>query len=71
MSAEKIINIRDEKLTSIKSNKLEKQISPVRVDINNLLARVRKKQTEENKVNLVFFALFAALVLIVGILLSF
>ena len=42
-----------------------------RVDINNLLARVRKKQTEENKVNLVFFALFAALVLIVGILLSF
>jgi hypothetical protein len=42
-----------------------------RVDINNLLARARKEKEKENKTNLVFFGLISALVLIVGILLSF
>ena len=71
MSAEKIINISDEKLTSIKSNKLEKQISPVRVDINNLLARVRLKNAQERKTNLIFFSLFAALIVFLITILSF
>ena len=40
------------------------------VDINHLLARVRNEKNEENKVNMIFFGLFAALILIVGILLA-
>ena len=40
------------------------------VDINSLLARARIQKKEENKVNLIFFFLFAALILISGILLS-
>ena len=42
-----------------------------RVDINDLLARVREERKKENKVNLVFFGLFASLVIIVGLILSF
>jgi|TARA_B110000114_G_C14732141_1_gene253694 hypothetical protein len=42
-----------------------------RVDINHLIARARKEKEKENKINLVFFGLISALVLIVGILLSF
>ena len=42
-----------------------------RVDINDLLARARKIKKKENKINLVFFALISALVLVVGIILSF
>ena len=42
-----------------------------RVDINHLIARARKIKEKENKINLVFFGLISALVLIVGILLSF
>lgn len=41
-----------------------------RVDINHLLARVRKEEKKEYKINLIFFGLFASLVLVVGILLS-
>ena len=42
-----------------------------RVDINHLLARVRKEQQKDNKTNLLFFGLFVALIVIAGILLSF
>ena len=42
-----------------------------RVDINHLKARARIEKKKENKINLVFFGLISALVLIVGILLSF
>ena len=71
VSAEKIIKENDKSVEIFMTPQNSNKKSSGRVDINNLLARVRKKQTEENKVNLVFFALFAALVLIVGILLSF
>ena len=42
-----------------------------RVDINHLISRARKVKEKENKINLIFFALFSALVLIFGIILSF
>ena len=42
-----------------------------RVDINDLLARARKEKNKENKINFIFFGLISALVLVVGILLSF
>ena len=68
MSAEKILS---EKFNSSTLNVLEeKNKRSSRVDINHLLERVRKEKQKENKTNLVFFGLFAALVLIAGILLS-
>ena len=42
-----------------------------RVDINHLIARVRKEKNAENRTNLIFFSLIICLVLIVGIILSF
>jgi Pyruvate/2-oxoacid:ferredoxin oxidoreductase gamma subunit len=68
MSAEKILS---EKFNPSTLNVLEeKNKRSSRVDINHLLERVRKEKQKENKTNLVFFGLFAALVLIAGILLS-
>jgi len=58
MSTEKITNI-------------DKKVPFVPVDINHLLARVRKEQQKASQVNLIFFFLFAVLILISGILLSF
>ena len=57
MSAEKILSTEQKKFTA-------------RVDINDLLARIRKENTKKNKINLVFFGLFSVLILIVGLLLS-
>jgi len=69
MSAEKIIREEETFVTSQKTEKSGKNISNT-VDINHLLARVRKEERKEYKVNLVFFVMFAALILIAGILLS-
>ena len=69
MSAEKIFQeVQD--IADLKTPQLTKVTSSGRVDINNLLARVRNEKRKENKINLVFFGL-VSLVLVVGILLSF
>ena len=68
MSAEKH---RKEGLTALMTLEASKNKSSGRVDINDLLARVRKEKQEENKVNIVFFSLFASLILVVGLILSF
>ena len=52
-------------------NEAEVKRMSARVDINNLLARVRDEKKKENKINLVFFGLFASLIIVVGIILSF
>ena len=70
MSAEK--NIFEEQNQNILKTPVLSEIKfNGRVDINDLLARARKEKNKENKINLVFFGLFSALVLVVGILLSF
>ena len=66
MSAEKIINIKE----TLNTTKVDVQESSGRVDINHLIAKVRERESDENKINFIFFVLFAALILIVGILLS-
>jgi len=71
MSAEKIILDEKKDLAAFMTPKVSEKVTSVRVDINDLLARVRKEKVKENKTNLVFFCLFASLVLIVGLLLSF
>ena len=70
MSAEKITNNKE---TDIPLNVLElnETVSSGRVDINHLLARVRKQEKRDNKTNLIFVFMLASLVLIIGILLSF
>ena len=70
MSAEKIINFEKKDSVTLKNIEEKEKIFNGRVDINELLARVRKEKEKESKTNIVFFGLFASLVLIVGILLS-
>ena len=72
MSAEKIISQEANDLPPLATpEKSEEVSSSGRVDINNLLARVREKKKQENKTNLIVFCLFASLIFIVGIILSF
>ena len=71
MSAEKIINTKDNTINTIDTLEVQEKAFSGRVDINRLLARVRNEKQEENKINFIFFIMFAALVLIAGILLSF
>ena len=51
-------------------NKNKKKYSG-RVDINNLLDRARKKKEKINKKKLIIFGLFIALIIALGIFLSF
>ena len=69
MSAEKII-YEEQNQNVLKTPVLSEVKFTGRVDINDLLARARKIKEKENKINLVFFGLISALVVIVGILLS-
>ena len=68
MSTEKLINTKQIS-SPVMPPELKEEKLPT-VDINVLIARVRNEKQEENKINLVFFCLFSALILIVGILLS-
>ena len=69
MSAEKVV-ATDQNPLSFKDPKLNISDFSGRVDINKLIARIRKEKEEENRTNLVIFALFVALILIVGVILS-
>ena len=69
MSTEKITINRKEDFANLMTSKTGMKSSG-RVDINNLLARVRVKQQKEKQTNMVFFALFVTLIVVVGILLS-
>ena len=70
MSAEKII-YEEQNQTVLKTSVLSEVKFSGRVDINDLLKRARKIKEKENKINLVFFGLISALVVVVGIILSF
>jgi len=70
MSAEKILHVGQNQ-NVLKVPALSEVKFSGRVDINDLLTRARKVKEKENKINLVFFGLISALVVIVGIILSF
>ena len=70
MSAEKII-YEEQNQTVLKTSVLSEVKFSGRVNINDLLTRARKIKEKENTINLVFFGLISALVLVVGIILSF
>ena len=69
MSAEKITH-EEQNQNVLKTPALSEIKFSGRVDINDLLTRARKIKEKENTINLVFFALISALVVIVGIILS-
>ena len=70
MSAEKINNSKNIITAAVTQEDSEKTTSG-RVDINHLIARVRLEKQKENKINLIFFGLIIALVVVVGTILSF
>jgi len=70
MSVEKIIH-EEQNQNVLRTPVLSEVKFTGRIDINDLLRRARKVKEKENKINLVFFGLISALVLIVGIILSF
>ena len=70
MSAEKINNEKNILTATMTPEDSEKTTSG-RVDINHLIARVRLEKQKENKINLIFFGLIIALVIVVGTILSF
>ena len=70
MSAEKINNEKNILPATVTPEDSQKTTSG-RVDINNLIARVRLEKQKENKINLIFFGLIIALVVVVGTILSF
>jgi hypothetical protein len=72
MSAEKIINVKADELSSLVTPQISKEVSSKpRVDINNLIARVREERKREYKTNLMFFSLSVSLIVVVGLILSF
>ena len=70
MILEKTSNIKDNDSNTLNDSQGSKKKKSGRVDINDLLARVRGVQKKERITSLVFFAIFALLFFIVGIILS-
>ena len=69
MSTEKIITDGKEDLATLMTSKTGMKSSG-RVDINNLIARVRLEKQKENKTNMIFVSLIVCLVVIVGTIIS-
>jgi hypothetical protein len=71
MSAEKINQIEEKSFTSLETPRDDEPKVSKRVDINDLIARASKEKKREDRTNVVFFGLFASVILVVGTILSF
>ena len=71
MRVEKIINNGKNILSTEMTPEDSVKTTSGRVDINHLIARVRLERQKENKINIIFFGLIIALVVVVGTILSF
>ena len=60
-----------EQLTAKDLNKTSIASSSKRVDINNLLSKVREEKNKEKKENLIFVGLVCGVVAVTGIIASF
>ena len=69
MSAEKIVSI-DQNPLNLKTPEVTVSNLSGRVDINELIARVRKEKEKENKANWIIFGLFVVLIFVAGTILS-
>jgi len=63
------LNTETEKNPPIVNEKTKSKISN-RVDINNLMSKVREQERKERKENLIFFSLISSVILITGIIAS-
>ena len=63
--------MRGEQLTAKDLNKTPIASFSKRVDINNLLAKVREEKNKEKKENLIFVGLICGVVAVTGIIVSF
>ena len=71
MSGERILQTEE----SIKTQSIYKVSNssskiPGRVDINNLMSKVREEERKQKKENLVFFGLISSVIIITGIIAS-
>ena len=71
VSTEKLTKIQVNNITPFLTPEGDEKVQKKRVDINDLLSRVRDEKKKANKVNLIFFGLFTSLVFVVGVILSF
>ena len=60
-----------ERLTAKDLNKNPKAYALKKVDINNLLSKVRQEKNKEKKENLIFLSLICGVVAVTGIIASF
>jgi hypothetical protein len=63
------LNAETEENVSVVVEKTKSKISN-RVDINNLMSKVREQERKERKENLIFFSLISSVILITGIIAS-
>ena len=70
MSTENLLNTNNKFTISLDASELKSKKISDRVDINVLLARITAAEKKKNKINLVFFGLFAGVVIVAGVLLS-
>ena len=72
MSIVKIISTEVNDLPPLATPKRSREVSSSgRVDINHLLARVRKEKNKENKISFIIFCGLFSIIVIVGAILSF
>ena len=71
MSAEKITIIRDNNVTSFPTPEKSNPSIQTRVNINDLIARVKKEERKESKQNLVLFCLLSSFVVVMGVILAY
>ena len=60
-----------EQLTAKDLNKASKVYSSKKVNINNLLSKIRQEKNKERKENLIFVGLICGVVAVTGIIASF
>ena len=60
-----------EQLTAKDLNKTSTVYSSKKVDINNLLSKIRQEKNKERKENLIFIGLICGVVTVTGIIASF
>ena len=60
-----------EQLTAKDLNKIPKAYSSKKVNINNLLSKIRQEKNKQKKENLIFIGLICGVVTVTGIIASF
>ena len=71
MSAEKLTIVEKNNITPFTTLEKSSVKTKTRVNINDLIARVKKEERKENKHNLVLFSLLATFVGIITIIIAY